>query len=85
MPSEEGIEARVAVLENQVTNLNARLTDVLTELRLQNENMNKLRGSLSSLDSQLGKLNGKLGGANLVIPALTAIIGVLATLVAVHV
>ncbi len=90
--SEISLEDRVADLRVDMATIQAEIESqkaesvrVLTRIDLMNARIDTVLSEFGKTNTTLAKLAGKLGGANLVIPGLTLLIGVLATLVAVHI
>jgi len=72
-------------MRGEVSNLKEEVGRITTSVAATNTRMDKVLETLGKTNENMAKLAGKLGGANYVIPVMTLAIGVLGTLVAVHI
>lgn len=74
----------MAKVETELESVKAENLRVLTRLDLMNGRIDTVLAEFGKMNTNLAKVAGKLGGVSYVIPAMTLAIGVLGTLVAVH-
>jgi len=78
------LRVKVATVEAELAGVKSEELRVLTRLDLMNVRIDGVVTEFGKLNQSLAKLMGRLSAYQIVIPAMALLIGVLGTLVAVH-